>query len=226
VTLDAPGQFVEIDAHESSFATCSGGTLQFRYSAVGGVVLRDWSEDPVHVVAPQAPLVLAIEARCTSGILPDGSLELPDCGAVKLLEIEVPCPVPSGAAHGAFAPAWPGNDPILALSRTRFGWTTSRAYQVFAGDLALVATYTGGIVASSPPGTSFDDTATPSAGAGTFYVLRQGEFCNAAGPWTTTGAFAGSGECGAGANPACPGGTHVGRDKTDPPVAGAVGLPF
>jgi hypothetical protein len=287
VATGAPGQFVEIDARDSTFTTCADGTLQFRYSAAGSGVLRDWSEDPVYVTAPLSPSTILIEARCTGGVNPNGSLVLPACGTSKSLQINVPCPVPTGKGHGSFASIWPNTDRLLAAGKTRFTWqqdedleaectgigapyswctgagvgncplttngcnnaTTSRAFQVFAGDLSLVSTFSGGILTSGSSGKFFNDTAVPGPGGATFYVVRQGQFCNAAGMWSTFPAFAGTKECGfpvasctgagtpaacctaagVGATCGCPGnapGTTIGRDKTNPPTVGAVGLPF
>jgi hypothetical protein len=167
--LVAPGQPIELDA-SSSFGSCLDGALQFRFSTDGGAtVLREYTENPVVIAAPQSDTDYLVEVRCSTDTA---------CGDSVTVDVDVDCPA-SGNLAGIF-PA------ITATDKTTWTWTPSETYLLWQGDLALVSSYAG----NDSPGTgsSFTHSATPVSGSGYYYLLRElGEYCNENGPWTSGG---------------------------------------
>jgi hypothetical protein len=167
--LAAPGQPIELDA-SSSFGTCLDGALQFRFSQDGGAtVLREYSENPVLIAAPQNDTDYLVEVRCSTDT---------DCDDSTTVNVDVSCPA-SGNLGGIFPT-------IIATDKTTWAWTPARTYLLWQGDLVLVGTYAGSDSAGS--GTSFTHLPTPAVGSGYYYLLRVlGEYCNDNGPWTSGG---------------------------------------
>ncbi len=205
-TLPSPGQTLEIDAADSFADRCLSGTLQYRFSTAGGQELRGWTDNPVILVAPAFTTNYVIEARCSS---------LTSCAASTNVIATVNCPasVVTPTAFGdtifaeanknEFAWAYSCNggandtlacDPSLDLSAECPGAGTScdadsgttKAYAAYTGDLSVVSSYTGAFI-SNGVSHSFVDSATPSGGTGFYYVVRNGQFCNDAGLWTSGG---------------------------------------
>jgi len=167
--LVAPGQPIELDA-SSSFGTCVDGALQFRFSKDGGtMVLREYTENPVFIAAPQSDTDYLVEVRCSTDT---------DCGDAVTVDVDVACPS-SGNLAGIF-PA------ITATDKTTWTWTPAKSYLLWQGDLALVNGYSGDLSAGS--GSSFTHSIEPSPGSAYYYLIREtGEFCNENGPWTSGG---------------------------------------
>jgi hypothetical protein len=170
--LTAPGQPIEMDA-SSSFGTCLDGALQFRFSAdAGATLLREYSENPVFIAAPQTDAEYLVEVRCSTDT---------DCSGSASVDVDVDCPSSGNASLGIFATiSAEGN-------KATFSWTGSVSYLMHKGDLVNVSTLAGTQTPGS--GTSFTDPATPTpSGAGFYYLVREtGTFCNAEGEWTSGG---------------------------------------
>jgi hypothetical protein len=167
--LAAPGQPIELDA-SSSFGTCLDGALQFRFSQDGGTsVLREYSENPVLIAAPQNDTDYLVEVRCSTDA---------DCSDSTTVDVDVECPA-SGNLGGIFPT-------IIAVDKTTWAWTPAKTYLLWQGDLYLVSSYAGSD--STGSGTSFSHLPTPAAGSGYYYLVRElGEYCNDSGPWTSGG---------------------------------------
>jgi hypothetical protein len=167
--LDAPGQPIELDA-SSSFGTCLDGALQFRFSQDGGTtVLREFSENPVFIAAPQDDTDYLVEVRCSTDT---------SCLGSAVVDVDVDCPASGNL--GAIFPV------ITAADKTTWSWTPAKTYLLWQGDLDLVSSYTGS--GSTGAGTSFTHVPTPAAGFGYYYLVRElGEFCNDNGLWTSGG---------------------------------------
>jgi hypothetical protein len=167
--LNAPGQPIELDA-SSSFGTCVDGALQFRFSEVGGAtVLREFSENPILIAAPQNDADYLVEVRCSTDT---------SCLDSAVVDVGVGCPS-SGNLGGIFPT-------IIAIDKTTWTWAPAKSYLLWQGDLDLVSSYAGN---DSPgAGTSFTHLPTPAVGNGYCYLVREsGEYCNENGPWTSGG---------------------------------------
>jgi hypothetical protein len=167
--LTAPGQPIELDA-SSSFGTCLDGALQFRFSQDGGAtVLREYTENPVLIAAPQIDTDYLVEVRCSTDVA---------CGDSVTVDVDVECPS-SGNLAGIFPT-------ITATDKTTWTWTPAKSYLLWQGDLALVSSYSGNGSAGS--GTSFTHLSAPPPGSAYYYLVRElGEYCNNNGPWTSGG---------------------------------------
>jgi hypothetical protein len=167
--LVAPGQPIELNA-SSSFGTCLDGALQFRFSKDdGATVLREYSENPVLLVAPQNDTDYLVEVRCSTDT---------DCDDSTTVDVNVDCPTTGNL--GEIFPT------IIAADKTTWTWTPATTYSLWQGDLQLVSSYGGSD--STGSGTSFTHLPTPPAGFGYYYLVRElGEFCNDNGPWTSGG---------------------------------------
>ncbi len=170
-TLPAPGQPLEIDAAPSFADQCHSGTLQYRFSTAAGQELRDWTDNPVILVAPGSTTDYVVEARCSS---------LTNCAGSTVVTATVNCPPPV-ATQNAF-----GETMFPEGNKQEFSWASTRHYSAFSGAMSMVGTYTGAFV-SSGEGVSFVDASRPAANSGYYYVVRGGEYCNDAGLWTSGG---------------------------------------
>ncbi|MCP3937527.1 MAG: hypothetical protein GY708_19405, partial [Actinomycetia bacterium] len=169
--LQAPGQALEIDASDSFADRCDSGILQYRFSAAGGQELRDWTDNPVILVAPIFSTDYVVETRCST---------LPGCSGSTVVAATVNCPT------SVVTPIAFGETILADANKIRFSWTTSQPHAVFTGDIRLMSTYTGAIVAHGE-GSSFTDSATPATDSGFYYLVRKGQYCNDAGLWTSGG---------------------------------------
>jgi hypothetical protein len=100
-TTGAPGQVVELNASTSTSDRCVGGLLQFQFwidantngtlsLADGDTLLRDWTDNPVLLDAPNTTTTYGVFVRCTS--LPSGA-----CLQSTTTAVTVPCPSPAGS---------------------------------------------------------------------------------------------------------------------------------
>jgi hypothetical protein len=173
---------VELDALDSVADRCLGGVLQFRWwidgdgDGVGGGAqdtrLRGWSQTARIVQAPASTTRYLVEARCSAD---------PACSHSAGRTVDVDCPA-SGSS------TFPD---VAAPDSGTLWWGASRIYDLAAGALESVSTYT--VTASGQdagPASSFDVSADlPGAGEGLWYLFRDsgplGEgdtgFCNAPG---------------------------------------------
>jgi hypothetical protein len=167
--LIAPGQPIELDA-SPSFGTCVDGALQFRFSRDGGAtVLREYTENPVLIAAPQIDTDYLVEVRCSTDT---------SCLGSALVDVDVDCP--SSGNLGEIFPT------ITAADKTTWTWTPAKSYSLWQGDLALVSSYAG--YESAGSGTSFTHLPAPPPGSAYYYLVREvGEYCNDNGPWTSGG---------------------------------------
>jgi hypothetical protein len=167
--LTAPGQPIEFDA-STSFGTCLGGALQFRFSQDGGAtVLREYTENPVLIAAPRSDTDYLVEVRCSTDT---------SCLGSALVDVDVTCP--SSGNLGEIFPT------IIATDKVTWTWTPAKSYLLWQGDLHLVSSYAGSD--STGAGSSFTHLPTPASGGGYYYLVRElGEFCNDNGPWTSGG---------------------------------------
>jgi hypothetical protein len=167
--LTAPGQPIELDA-SSSFGTCLDGALQFRFSKDdGATAIREFSENPVLLVAPQNDTDYLVEVRCSTDT---------SCLGSAVVDVDVACP--SSGNLGEIFPT------ITAADKTTWTWTPAKTYLLWQGDLVLVSSYAGSD--SHGTGTSFTHVPTPTVGFGYYYLVRElGEYCNDNGPWTSGG---------------------------------------
>ncbi len=170
-TLPAPGQPLEIDATDSFADACISGVVQYRFSTAGGQELRDWSLNPIILVAPAFTTDYVVEARCSS---------LTSCNASTVVTVTVNCPT-SVVTPTAF-----GETILAEANKNEFSWATSKAYAAYTGNLSVLNSYTGAFVTAGD-GSSFVDSSTPAAGDGFYYVVRNGQYCNDAGLWTGGG---------------------------------------
>jgi hypothetical protein len=171
--LSAPGQPIELDA-SSSTGTCLGGSLLYRFSVVGGDVLREYSENPVFVDAPSVDTDYRVDVSCSADA---AGL----CDNFAVVDVNVNCPSTGNVSLGVFPVIQATSKNPLTGSAT-WGWTPSKSYLLHVGNLPVTPAYAGTQTAGS--GTSFTH-----APVGNFYYLVRevGPFCNASGLWTSGG---------------------------------------
>jgi len=164
--LTAPGQVITLNVSSSS--QCLDGALLYRFARADGTVLREFSENPVLVAAPQVDTDYLVEIRCSANA--PGF----ECDAAVVVDVDVGCPT-SGSLAGVFPQ-------ILATSKTDWEWMPAREYLLYSNPIGI---WYGSAIPTTGSGSSFSDSSLPDSGKGTYYVLReQGEFCNERGPWT------------------------------------------
>jgi hypothetical protein len=114
--LAAPGQPIELAA-SSSFGTCVDGALQFRFSAdAGATAIREYSENPVLIVAPQNDTDYLVEVRCSTDTA---------CDDAATVDVDVACP--SSGNLGEIFPT------IIAADKTTWMWTPAKTYLLWQG---------------------------------------------------------------------------------------------
>jgi hypothetical protein len=188
-TTGAPGQLTQLDASASFVDRCADGALLFRFWAdlngngvpgdAGDQLLRNWTENPILLQAPDTTTRYGVEVRCSS---------LPSCLGSTTTLVTVLCPS-TGNAKAPFA------QQVGFAGKTQFSWTSAALVDVIRGDLGALrgsgGQFNGTVEAclgNDVSVSSVTDGTTPSAGAGKYYLVRgagPSPYCNASHSWKT-----------------------------------------
>ena len=213
VTLDAPGQVVELDAADSVASVCLDGTLQYRFENVtSGTELRGFSDNPVLLAAPSATTTYQVDVRCSTlascldSRMVEVGIDCPSTGAILAGECAAPDPPGTKCStatqstdcplSGTCNPIFPE---IFASGDVALDWGSSWDYEVWCGEICRLnpggGDYLAGGICDSGTGSSYGDPSPPQTCTlggggpdGTYYLLRDpGPACNAGGLWTSGG---------------------------------------
>jgi hypothetical protein len=203
-STDAPGQLVILSGASSSTDACTSGTLQFRFFVdVNGsgqfesgvdTLLRDWTDNPVFLDAPQETTSYGVNVRCSSAPNCGGTLNPP----TAVVTVVVACPSSGTVFDPPFPQAIRVDKPNLAGAEpdvnASVNWTTAAKVDAIRGNLNTLKSSSGNFtgtvqacIGNNVTTSSITDNTSPgAAGDGLYYLVRgSGQFCNAPGTWST-----------------------------------------
>jgi hypothetical protein len=188
-----PGQTVELNASASTANQCSDGTIQFRFwedldasltFTPGDTLVRDFTDNPIAVVAPNVSTTYGVDVICTS------NPNCPSTDAVVAVDVIVNCPQTSTLISGNFPVSIQG---AIISGQKRIQWTGLRFVDAVRGDLnALRAsgTFNGAAVQGCPRNniltTNIQNFDTLNPGDALFFLVRDEDinFCNHVGSYS------------------------------------------
>ncbi len=198
-SVSGPGQVVSLDGKSSSVTSCLNGILQYQFwvdannnsviGDAGDTLLRDFSDNPSIVDAPQATTAYGLVVRCSTS---------PSCGSAvdassARVVVPVSCPTSSTLSVASIRVSKPDLATAEPDSRAAVsGWGGGLFVTAVRGDLGalrasggLTNVDSGGCLAAGGFSSSVTDNAPPDAG-GTYYLVRTPSACNVA----ASGSFA------------------------------------
>jgi len=150
---DLPGRIVELDASSSTFDRCVDGALQYRFWR-DDELLRDFTDVPTLIDAPQSNVIYAVDVRCSSAT---------SCADATSAAVTVACPSSGTARLTLTAPdrdTLRGNGP---------------ATHYVVGDLGILdgtyATFAGFVLDPAAPRVTIDISVDDASG-GLWYLAR------------------------------------------------------
>jgi hypothetical protein len=186
--VPAPRTRVVLDASASSVDRCANGILQFQFWIDGdtdGVLgdpddtlVRDFTDEPVLVVAPMATVDYGVRVRCSTDI---------SCQAGAVTTVTVNCP-----AEAASSRSFP--ESIEFANPSTIEWSSEQQVDAVRGDLIALRSFQGfsgtvdECVADDEITDWLDLSGEPSlaSGAAYYYLVRpMPEFCNEPASWST-----------------------------------------
>jgi len=197
-----PGQTVELNAAASSANQCADGTIHFRFwedldasltFSVGDTLIRDFTDNPIAIVAPNVNTTYGVDVICTS------NPSCPSTDAVVTVDVVVNCPQTSTLISGTFPPVLQGV--LVSPGVKRIQWTGVRYVDAIRGDLVKagaandlrdLGTFNGPVTACPRENVAtqfINFTTDPLVGEAFFFVVRDEDisFCNHVGSYSESG---------------------------------------
>jgi hypothetical protein len=161
-TSDAALRPFQLTGIDTPGATCVGGELEYRFRDGFGTILNDWSATPQTnngnlIVTPSVSTTYSLDVRCSAnpGV----------CAQSDSVQINV-------AGVCALSPP----TSLRLSTRTTISWTGSGVFDTAKGNVSTLlssGSFSGAsCLENNGADTSTLDTATPSAGASFYYLVR------------------------------------------------------
>jgi hypothetical protein len=185
--LSGPGQIVTLHAEESTLSACNSGTVQYQFwidgnldgivGNAGDTLLRDWTDAPTFLDAPQQSTRYGVRVRCSSAT---------SCSGGTVLDVVVNCPS-TGNAKAAF-------NQTIRVDDAGVSWPATATVDLVRGNLVALrasgGNYTGTVstcLANNVTAAAVADGSSPGPGGATYYLVRPtvAPFCNQTPGYTT-----------------------------------------